>query len=80
MSPWRWQLTLSRNPWDFSPSWFGAATHGISNTMADMIEISTEKIRALNFPFDSFRKAYRNAFGKAENYTEGTSRETFNLN
>lgn len=73
MSSWRWQLALSRNPWDCSPSWFGAAAHGISNTMVDMIEIATEKKSALKLLFDSFREVYRNAFGKADDSYEGNS-------
>lgn len=75
MSPWRWQLALSRNPWDCSPSWFGAAAHGISNTMVDMIEIATEKRSALNLLFDSFQEVYKNAIGKAQNSNEGNSQE-----
>jgi hypothetical protein len=75
MSPWRWQLALCRNPWDSSPSWFGAAAHGISNTMVDMIEIAIEKRNALKLLFDSFQGVYRNVFGKAENSNEGKSQE-----
>lgn len=75
MSPWRWQFALCRNPWDSSPSWFGAAAHGISNTMVDMVDIATEKRSALKLLFDSFQGVYRNAFGKAENSDEDKSQE-----
>eukprot|EP01018_Ginkgo_biloba_P011502 Gb_07520 [translate_table: standard] len=73
LAPWRWQLVLHRSPWGKSPLWLGAAAHGISNTLVNMMEITTEKRSAWMLLFDSFGGVYRNVVCKAENVNEDTS-------